>query len=497
MDRPNDPLRSGAIFKLNIGSLRSPPKIVKFDVAKAPVNTSNTKTGISQVREAFEGVYRQTPTPKFFLSRSAGGITENMSSPYWSSSLSPHTQLDVNHNRDSAIQKETNTNAHVNEANISEINIKPLHTTNSVHSASDADADADSDISNEGIAYTPSMKQQSSMADQQLTDKYESKVTQKPHIDTGNEESAAEPDMASSSSGNKPVRSATSTAAVSSTSAGSRTTTGSSRSRGRGADSLLLLVAGGSKPDAPSSSSARLAATGVRGTSTGRGSRTTSSASISSVATSAANPRKEGMVEVTTNTLLHTARSNVKGLDVTHNQVRHESVAAEGTVQTKSVEKEPTIPPVKKATSRARKDVISAATIDDNFDTPKVQNMTSAVSPPAIGKTNDAASKASGSGAKRKRLAASEESSEQSEEDTTSSAKQSRSVEKEPDEEEVTVTRSGRKSIPKKTIPLAEDITQSGKSSSYYTTFTRFKDLPVVILSFSYLCIYRKTATKG
>jgi len=281
MSNPNDPLRNGAIFKLKAGALRSPPKIVQFEAPKGSASKTPTKMPTvsnvnSEVRTAFDHIYRQTPTPKVLLGRTAQERTSSINSPYWTSNLADQLPAPIQ----TPIIGMTHTMASTNEPLVVAIALKEPEVTQpepaepvpqSIPTETKVSAPSEKEVVLESDAEPePIIKPVKRSTDVSVLKS--PNLAKKARI----EEPAVTVQVAAAAVA--PIRS--SSASTSSSRIGARANSKSrtgiqSRSRTGGADSLLLLVAGTAAGSSVSSSSSSSA-----GTSSSRPSGASSSATV-------------------------------------------------------------------------------------------------------------------------------------------------------------------------------------------------------------------------
>lgn len=458
-----DPLRTGAIFKVLPQSMKAPPKIVKFDTPKTSTPSSTTKTVQDPLREAFNQIYRATPTPKMFIGRAIGGFNSSNNSPYWPSN--PVQQPTV----DSPL-----ATSHTNSENHSSHQPTSATVTDEPNSHTPS-------ISNNGKS-VPATTTISESTSRNVLTKISPNASKVARIQSAATESTA-------AAQSKPSRS---------TSASSSSSRGGSRSRAGGSDSLLLLVGGITRPisttasNSSSSQGSNARETGQRSSSTERstssmgGSRGKRADETQSVSLVQPAPAKQN-VEVAHSSTKHTdsaktlAKKQAYVEPATAIVVSSTRNSHDVNVPSSSASKSnalSSIPKTKPTAGGKRKRAVvdeSEASETDNSPPEKTRAV------PA--KNTKRASLGTGKGQNKR-----QNDSTQGSETSSKSGKSSMDTdETEQDEEEgeevLTVTRSGRKSLPKKVIPLAEDLIQGGENFLFYN-----RHLHLAPCSKYYLC---------
>ena len=435
-----DPLRTGAIFKVLPQSVKAPPKIVKFDTSKTSAPSSATKPTAPIVqdplREAFNQIYRATPTPKMFVGRSVGGFNSLNNSPYWPNNLVQ--QATSSH--DSPLATNNTSSSSSTHSNHQTITTTPKENLSALPNSETIPSSSSLGQSSIGVdeSNVPGVAE---ILPQGLPAMMSPNATKVARI-----QSSAKDDVA------KPSRS---------TSASSSSSRGGSRSRTSGSDSLLLLVGGITRPIATTTSSSRSgsstressqrSASTERSTGSSRGKRTEEAQK--SILVQAAPVKGNGE---TTQKLTQQTRTTDKSIEPksiapsSHNDKNtKDGLSSSGRKATPA----PSIPQANSSTGSKRKRAIV-----DESEPSETDNSPLEKARPVASKS----SRRSSVGNSRRQSRVTPIRTESVTEET----------ELDQDEEEApTVTRSGRKSVPKKVIPLAEDLIQGGEH--LYIIFSR------------------------
>eukprot|EP01032_Pedospumella_encystans_P012964 gene12964-14957_t len=399
-----DPLRTGAIFKVLPQSVKAPPKIVKFDTSKTSAPNSATKPTVPVVqdplREAFNQIYRATPTPKMFVGRSVGGFNSLNNSPYW-----PNNLLQATSSNDSPLATNNTSSSSSTHSNHQTITTAPKENLSALPNT-------------ETIPSSSSLGQSSTGPDESNVAETLPRVL--PAMMSPNATKVARIQSSAKDDVAKPSRS---------TSASSSSSRGGSRSRTSGSDSLLLLVGGITRP---------IAAT----TSSSRSSSSTRESSQRSASTERSTGSSRGKrTEEAQKCILVVQATPVKGNgEATHKNIK-DGLSSSGRKATPV----PSIPQASTSTGSKRKRAIV-----DESEPSETDNSPLEKARPVASKTNRRSSVGNSRRHSRGTPIRTESVTEETELDQ--------------DEEEApTVTRSGRKSVPKKVIPLAEDLIQGEK----------------------------------
>lgn len=432
METSKDPLHNGAIFKFKVGSLRSPPKIVQFEVPKGSVTKTPTvpSTVNSEVRNAFDHIYRQTPTPKLSL----GGSMHNMSSvnsPYWASNLQrqeqpmshiPSFQTPIVEPVPVVIQKFSNNSASSATTNIQIQNTDTSTTSSKQEIVAESAFDCCESAEPELVIKPVKRPDSSHPKPQKLSETVRLK------------EPNSSRDVSS-----RPVASAriaTSTGADKSRTNTVSNSRSESRSRTGGADSLLSLFGAAASSSSSSTSSSRSGSGGTGHTRSGSGGsrgQTLPTTTDGSASTSGKNVEKrleQSIHHKTSPALLHTK-------------------ALEPTLKTSTLPHKNTAPaPDSESESQVEiKKPVASVSVSAGSNSKRGRGRPAKRKQESSGESEPSESDASPAPAKAARLGGTRGDKGHSDEE----------------EGELTVTRSGRKSMPKKTIPLAEDAMQSGE----------------------------------
>lgn len=431
-----DPLRTGAIFKVLPQSVKAPPKIVKFDTSKTSAPSSATKPTAPIVqdplREAFNQIYRATPTPKIFVGRSVGGFNSLNNSPYW-----PNNLVQATSSHDSPLATNNTSSSSSTHSNHQTITTEPKENLSTLPNSETIPSSSSLGQSSIG----PDESNVAEILPRSLPAMMSPNATKVARI-----QSSIKDDVA------KPSRS---------TSASSSSSRGGSRSRTSGSDSLLLLVGGITRPIAATTSSARSSSSTressqrststERSTGSSRGKRTENAEANILVQPTAAQRNGE-----TTQKLTQQTRKTDKSIEPEsiapsshHDKNTKDELSSSGRKATPA----PSIPQANSSTGNKRKRAIvdeSEPSETDNSPLEKARSVASKTS------------RRSSVGNSRRQSRGTSIRTESVTEET----------ELDQDEEEApTVTRSGRKSVPKKVIPLAEDLIQGGEH--LYIIFSR------------------------
>ena len=425
-----DPLRTGAIFKVLPQSVKAPPKIVKFDTSKTSAPSSATKPTAPIVqdplREAFNQIYRATPTPKMFVGRSVGGFNSLNNSPYW-----PNNLVQATSSHDSPLATNNTSSSSSTHSNHQTITTTPKENLSALPNSETIPSSSSLGQSSIGVdeSNVPGVAE---ILPQGLPAMMSPNATKVARI-----QSSAKDDVA------KPSRSA---------SASSSSSRGGSRSRTSGSDSLLLLVGGITRPIATATSSSRSgsstressqrSASTERSRGSSRGKRTEDAQK--SILVQAAPVKGNGE---TTQKLTQQTRTTDKSIEPEsiapsshHDKNTKDELSSSGRKATPA----PSIPQANASTGNKRKRAIV-----DESEPSETDNSPLEKARPVASKS----SRRSSVGNSRRQSRVTPIRTESVTEET----------ELDQDEEEApTVTRSGRKSVPKKVIPLAEDLIQGG-----------------------------------